>query len=408
MPKIKLSQPWLLVAAITLITFFLIRPQPIYVDELVHHAVVKNFCDLNFALHPNLTNIPGYHILVSIPCYLLKNFLPANTLAATRFFSLIISLIALPLFLAAGRKLKAKFAILKTLQLFLLPLAFPFFFLVYTDIPSLMLVLAAFYATHRKKYGLSGLLATFSIAVRQNNIVWLGFLAVYIFLVHFSAKLNFKNILRYLVSVWSFILGTLGFAAFVFLNGGITLGKAEDWAHPSFRLYFSNVFFLLFLFFFIFFPLILNSLPKLLRLLRKKTSLLLVPILLVVGAIFWFTFENSHPYNQHTFAIHNWILVYFTADNAKKALFFLPVAFSLLYLAVTRLRTRHMYLLYPFTVLFLLPSWLIEPRYYIVPFAFFHLFRVSQGRKTEVALVWWSALLSGIVLFGILSKRFFP
>jgi alpha-1,2-glucosyltransferase len=109
-------------------------------------------------------------------------------------------------------------------------------------------------------------------------------------------------------------------------------------------------------------------------------------------------FKNDHPYNNIAtyYFIRNFILVAFTKSNALKALFFLPMLYTFLSLIVTPLSRKSWYLFYAITILFLLPSWLIEQRYYIIPFALFMLFRKDQSPFFERITV---AYYIGILCF---------
>ena len=60
-----------------------------------------------------------------------------------------------------------------------------------------------------------------------------------------------------------------------------------------------------------------------------------------------------------------------SATFMGQLLCFLPIGCALLFLSEVTLRERPFVLLYPTTFLFLLPMWLIEQRYYFIPFAFF-------------------------------------
>ena len=399
---------WLLIGTVALVGFLLIKNQSFYVDEVVHQPVAAKFCHADFTIHPNLTNIPAYHTLIAIPCALLSLLVSADSLPAFRLFSLLISLSVLPLFYRLAVKQKDKKAKLKTLAAYLLPVSFPFFYLVYTDIPALLFVLLAWYFVVSKKYGWSGIAATISVAIRQNNIVWLFFMVAYIFFTKYLKNFSIKKFFRFIQSIWSYILGTVAFGAFVFVNGGISLAKAEEWAHPSFRLYFGNTYLILFYFFILFLPLNIANFKKILIKVRKRWGLIVLLSLVGLYGFYLRDFLNTHPYNQHTFATHNWVLVYFTQTVVKKLIFYLTIVYSIYSLWVTKLYKKMQYLIYPFTFLFLAPSWLIEPRYFIVPFTLFHLFRRPGSDKQERKLVLWQGVIAAIVFFGIATKRFFP
>jgi alpha-1,2-glucosyltransferase len=111
-----------------------------------------------------------------------------------------------------------------------------------------------------------------------------------------------------------------------------------------------------------------------------------VSLLLVACYVFFLcTFKNDHEYNQPQGFIRNRILVFSAQGLWHKTLFFIPLALNLLSLSVARLQDPRYYLLYPFTVLYLLPSWLIEDRYCIIPVVFFLLFVKTRAKAVEYA-----------------------
>jgi len=403
----------LLIIIISIAGFFTIKDKTLYVDETVHHKVIDNFCNLNLSIHPNLTNIPAYHAILGGICNLVSNIYPINSIHFTRQTSLILSLAGLYILFLIAKKLKHKTPIITTLQLLLLPIAFPFYFLVYTDIPSIAPIALAILLALNKQYGWSGILITLSIAFRQNNIIWLGWLAILILLENLPSQYNLKNILkytmRYLSKIWTYILGTLTFGLFIKLNSGISLAKAEEWAHPSFSIHLGNIYLMLILFTLIFLPLVITKFSKTNKLYKNKK--LLASFLLTfifIAYTFLFKFENTHPYNQHEFAIHNKILVVATSSLKLRLITLIPIFLALLTIFSTKLRKPLYYSIYLFSILFVIPSWLIEPRYYIIPYYLYILFKKENSHKTNIALITWQLILSGVLLTGMLQKLFLP
>jgi hypothetical protein len=90
----------------------------------------------------------------------------------------------------------------------------------------------------------------------------------------------------------------------------------------------------------------------------------------------------------------------------NRILSFFPIAYSMLSLCVTRLERRSFYLLYPFTIFFLLPNEVIEVRYGFIPLALFLLFKEKDSWKmTAITLAfYWIAI--GLLIWAI-STRFF-
>jgi alpha-1,2-glucosyltransferase len=125
--------------------------------------------------------------------------------------------------------------------------------------------------------------------------------------------------------------------------------------------------------------------------------------------VYWFTFKNDHPYNQIAtyYFIRNYILVKFTSSSALKVLFFLPMLYTIWSLVVTPLSKKSWNIFYLFTALFLLPGWLIEQRYYIIPFVLFMLFRKEQSPVVERMTVLYYAVILCLLIPAVVSLRFF-
>jgi hypothetical protein len=66
---------------------------------------------------------------------------------------------------------------------------------------------------------------------------------------------------------------------------------------------------------------------------------------------------------------------------------FTPKPVWLLVLCAIPLERRGLWLLYPFSALGLISLWMVDPRYYFVPYALFHLFRKRTTARVESALL---------------------
>jgi hypothetical protein len=64
-------------------------------------------------------------------------------------------------------------------------------------------------------------------------------------------------------------------------------------------------------------------------------------------------------------------------------------------------------LLFPFTFIYLVPSQLIEQRYYIIPLVFLLLFRKELGSKIENVLIIWFAAFSCALIYMLLKFETF-
>ncbi|MFH0801251.1 MAG: hypothetical protein V2A78_02555, partial [bacterium] len=166
-----------------------------------------------------------------------------------------------------------------------------------------------------------------------------------------------------------------------------------------------------------FLPLNICNFGKIVRFAKNNKWVALVT-LLSVFLVYLFVFKNDHPYNFYPtnakpgdmLFLRNSILRY-SLDSTSlfvKSIFFIPIGYSILSLIVTGLHKQIYYLIYPLTILFLSISWLIEPRYYLVPFTMFLLCKEEESEKTEYFTIAWFFVLSLSLFLAILSGKWFP
>lgn len=425
MPQTKHSSHFLrtiltccIIAIAIIAGFVFIGHRPPMGDEHLHLDQILRFASGNFTMNGAITQIPGYHAMVALSVAATG----LRSLIGVRFLSLLISSLSILVFAACARRIGVRNADERTLQYVFIPILFPFFYLLYTDIASVLFVLLALVFAIRRQRLLSGILGIVSVCIRQNNIAWLLFLLIFsvcsdpemlsVFKHHsktftgYARRVCSWKFLRLLIArYWVYVLGFIAFAVFIVLNNGIAIG--DKTAHPEFSFHLGNVYFLLFLFFFLFLPFHIANVPAMYRFIRRR--IIILPILIALFAFFLFTFVNDHPYNQvqYVYFLRNQVLVLFSTTIWRKALFFLPIAISLLSLAATRMVRPVFVLLYPITFLYLVPSWLIEQRYYFIPLAFFILFRQRQSTLVEWVQIIYSFLWSALLFTGIVQGWFF-
>ena len=397
-----------LIVLSSLVSFLLISKQEKTIsDENYHLPVIKEFAKNNYKNKITVTPIPGYHFFVASMIKVFKT----DDLAFIRGLSTIIGLFSALVFFKISKNIRKKSSKIKTLQFFFFPIIFPYFFVAFTEAFSLLLILITFYCLLLKKYKLSGIFGILSVAVRQNNIIWLGFFCLYILFKEYPGlvdikqkKINFQFLKQYLRDIWMFIVGFFLFIIFVIVNKGVTM--AEKTMHPL-GFYEGNLYFILFLFFIFFLPLNISNFNKIYNLLKKKKIVIFLVILVFIIGIS--TFVSDHPYNQTHLVwwIRNRILSHVTSVLLLKIIFFLTVIYSILSLWVTKLNKKVYYLLYPISVLFLSLSWLIEQRFYIIPFTLFILFKEEKSKIVEYSTTAIFIGLTAYLFYGIQAYRFF-
>lgn len=383
----------ILIVLILITCFGHIAENRLMVDEKPHYAQVSIYSGGRTYVNPDLTMIPGYHVLVASIAALLGFYNFEGIRAISFFFSICL----IGLFYLFVRK--NNHANTKLLQLTFVPATFIFMFLIYTDVMSMMFVLLAFYLATTKRYVSSGLTGILSMLIRQNNIIWVGFIFLYIFFLEYKTM----RIKEFLNHNWSYLLAFSLFILFVMINKGLSRGDFDKYP-LSFHL--GNIFYLLFLFFFIFLPLNIANFKKILVLLRKSwvwigiTGIFIVYILL---------YTNNHPYNIQwgDLFIRNAILIFFSKNIFLKIIYFVPITYSILSLCTIRLQNRAQYLIYPFAIVYLGTLWLIDTRYLMIPLALFILFKKEASRSTERLTAIWMILLSLVSLFLISTGNYF-
>lgn len=366
---------------------------PAMVDEIQNRGQAYAFAAGDWTVNPHVTVVPGYHVVLAGMCRVTG----WTSLAGMRFFTLLFSFGAVAVFSMLARLLSIDDPPTRSLQFVFLPVLFPFLFLLYTDVLSLLLVLSLFFFATRKRFVLAGLFGLLSCGVRQNNVLWVGLALVMAYLEAYGWQ--WRPPRGSLRKFWPFLVPGLVFVVYVVVNGGVAFGDTA--AHPSFSMHLTNVWFLLFISFFLFLPLAVAHRKDMVEVARRWWVWAAGAGLLV---LFAFTFINDHPYNLilSEYYLRNRLLIFFTSSWVWKTAFFVPAALAVVFFAVVPLR-KNWWLLYPATVFFLVPSWLVEQRYYLIPLTLFLLARRDEGKIVErVQLLWF--VVGAIAAFWVINS----
>src|SRR3546814_18676934 len=120
-------------------------------DESVHIPQVQWFLQGRFEAHPLLTTIPGYHLLVVAALKALST----ESVAAMRAVGAGIGVACALVFWLIRRRLGDPHASRSAALLFFLTFLFPYYYIFYTDVLPLLLVLCALLATLERRHGLA-------------------------------------------------------------------------------------------------------------------------------------------------------------------------------------------------------------------------------------------------------------
>lgn len=367
------------------------------VDEGFHADQIIRVLNGN-ELNPLVTTLPGYHYLVA---FFLKIF-QSDSLLMMRIISAIISLSSLYFIYKIAEILQAEKPNYLIAELFSNPIILPFFFLVYTDITALLMILICFYFNLKQKYLLAGFFALLSCTVRQTNIIWVFF----IFLLSFIdlKEYNLDSIKKFILNNSTFILTFILFIIFVKINKGIAVGDTS--MHPPLKIKLGNPIFFLISMFIVLLPWQIANFYKIKSFLLSNK--LYIPIFLLLIYLLFEHMRFDHPYNGiggHIF-LRNQLLYFAQKTDLNRLLFAIIALYSLLSIIVTPLKKNSFYWLYPVTFLLLASTWLVEQRYYIVSLVFFLLFKKEENTNTRITLIY-NTVLSVILLAGIYYDTFF-
>lgn len=377
-----LSDPRLWVAGVCVLSLGLGWAASFQVDALgdegIHSPQIRALQEGRWKLHPNLSMLPGYHLLVAT----VLRHLGIEGLDAARTVNVAISAWMLLIAGALASRLHSPAtAAVRVLHLAFLPILFPFLFLVYTDVTSLLAVLLAVLWADRPRPVLAPLATLAAVLVRQSNLVWVFFIAA----VHLAAMArnartrgasppNWDARMRQAVPYGGILIAVLLFVA---ANGGLALGNVG--IHPTGSFHGANVWFGLGVLLVCYLPLHLPRWKQVAGWLGSRIQqpggwrtwvgwVGLLGLCAVVGGLLVATFQMDHPYNQEFDTLRNELLRLLVQPVGLVVLTVVVVA-ALLALAATPMQTPTAYLLYPLTVLFLSAHWLVEQRYMLIPLA---------------------------------------
>ena len=369
----KLTQGLILVSVVGVMGagFLASRTMDLRVDEQEHLAQIERYIEGAFITMTPM--IGGFHAAAAAVARLTG----LSTKEDMRLLVLLISGATILLFRSLVQSFEPRASTMRTLQFVFFPLLFPYWFLIYTDIFALMLLLLAVLALTRDRFHATGILMFASVVVRQTYIVWMALLGLWTLIVKVAEPQ------RLVKRSTSFGIGAGLFLLFVIVNGGVAVGDQDH--HPDLEFQTENLLFMLVCFFVMFLPLIVSTLPRIARLHRA----VLVGAPLASLVLFFGTFRVDHTGNTQwqDYYLRNAMLEAMTSSPLAGVMTSVAIALAVLSLCVIRFRQPSHYLMYPFAALSVMPAWLIEQRYYMPAFALFMLFRESASPRVERALL---------------------
>ncbi|MEO6687661.1 MAG: hypothetical protein ABIS07_15570, partial [Dokdonella sp.] len=211
-------------------------------DEVYHYAQIQLFLHGEWrVLDQYLTTIPGYHAVVALTLRVVG----LESLGAARAVNAAIGLVAAAGFLALRRRLWPGTESLATAQFLALPILAPLFFLVYTDVLALALILWAVVAMLADRHWWSALALLGVVLVRQNDVIWAGFVVAVAAWPLFRER-GVAALRELLLPFSPYAIPMCAFVAFWAWNGSISLSHGQAALHPL-TLRLGNPFFILLL-----------------------------------------------------------------------------------------------------------------------------------------------------------------
>ncbi|MCC5830367.1 MAG: hypothetical protein JJU36_13060 [Phycisphaeraceae bacterium] len=377
--------------------FLLSHDMTIVADERFHHRQVIRYMTGDYTTVEELTMPPTYHALQAA----LNRPFPYPSRITVRLTNMMLGLMAIGLFFLLARQIKAEHAPLRTVQAAFLPILFPFFFVIYTDLVALLLILGATFFTFHRRYNLAGLIGIAVLLVRQNAIPWLAMLVAMSYLEAYGPRLEWRPLYRHALRCWAFALAALAFVVFVVLNHGVAIGDAER--HPL-GLHRDNIYLFLVCCALLILPLQLPALAGPDSVLRKPWAIATALATIVVAYVdFWWL--NPPTPEPDSIFLRRHVIDYAAGHLWAQLLYSALAGAGILALLSIRLQRPSWYLIYPFTLATLIPTKLIEPRYYITTFVFLLLFRKVQRPGWEMCVTVAYAVAAFALLIAIVRGQ---
>lgn len=369
-----------------------------YADEGDHARLIHRLVNGNYKMLSSITTIPGYHVVIAT----IASLTGGTSTGQMRLISLILSLLSIGAFYLVAGKLDAAADVPpKILQYVFFPISFLYFPLIYTDIFSLLLVLLAFYFALSRKYQWSSIFSLLALAVRQTNIIWVFFLWTYTYVAENGFSFSPKKIYAHMRKSPGYAVVVALFMIFIWLNKGVAVGDREM---QQVGFYMGNIYFFLALVGILFLPATLFSIMKDWRVIFKKNVVFGAAIGMLLAVLFVVFRPVLHEYNFKPGFLRDIILL--LAYHRFVWIYAGVIFLGCLTLALMKFR-KMSFLIFPFAFASLIPSMLVEQRYFIIPLVFILLFRKELGTKIEYINALYFILLSSGLTYMVLKIGIF-
>jgi alpha-1,2-glucosyltransferase len=425
--SLKFILPLILSFIVILWAYYVMFGHCLIVDEKAHYAQVKLFSQNQWKIYiksgekyPRNAMFPGYHIIQSTAAKIVGQCSPTVIRTISVIESVLIAIFAfLTIRLLSTKRrigeekensscisvtplpeykkgvagsITAEKALICALQIYFIPLLFPFHFLIYTDSMAVTVLLGALYFSIKKRYFISAIFAFLTIFIRHNYIVFVPFFIIYLYIDNYGYTVSKANIKKQLIESWPFLLPFAAFTTFIIINGRLTLDDPTSHI-PTISI--GNILETLLALLFLFMPFMIWNIKNCRNWAEKhsKISAGIITIFIIISALFY----PRHHWNTFFWLLHNEILAWFLRDFMTRTVFCSLLIFTVISLCSIKLTTKGAYLIYPFTLVMLLPILLIEPRYSIIPLVFFNIFRPKMSYLNESVMLLYMIIVSILI-----------
>ncbi|PKI83910.1 Alg10p [Malassezia vespertilionis] len=351
-------------------------------DEQFHIPQVARYCAWDFSWDPKITTPPGLYVLTYIQ-YILTRLVGIRAWCSDPAFARSTNTLLGPLlvqaacsFLVVRTSRSILYVVLLGTTCAMLPPLYFFYYLYYTDVLSVAFVLWALVLSDASYHGTAAFFGLLSLVFRQTNIVWIMFMLGAALLQPLEqgssskavfARLQDPAVLRRMCKIaLPYIPALLFFLAFLVWNRGqVVLG---DQSNHSFSLHLPQLGY--FFAFALFFGWPLLAFLLIARRVRIGTAhLVWIAVLTMLGVLAVYKYTVVHPFmladNRH-YMFYVWRRILNAHPLARYALTPLYATSAVLWTSALAHARSVLWVLglLVATSLALVPTPLIEPRYY--------------------------------------------
>jgi len=393
---------WLaLIAAYALCALYAAMVGEMRLDEYAHFTQIQRFRDGDFRILDVLVAAPGYHLVIAA----LMRIFRADSFSAARVITSAFGFLAVAGFHCLRRDAVGRADFLATAQFAVLPIFLLLVFMVQTDVLSLALVLWSVWAAGRQRHWLAGALLLGAVCVRQNNVLWLV-LMVWPSVRDSMRQSGAQRLAGSASTLLPYALVGAAFVAYWIVHGSVSMSPTAALVHPDFSLHSGNLFYLMFVAALLFAWPFVKDWSRFCHAVRERWWLIVLP----AGLAFLYlsTFTVDHPFNLlQPPDLRDWLLMRTQASPIWYAAFGAIAVFGGVGLIWQRLLIGNRALFWLVTALFVSLSWLIEQRYYLIPFALFLAWRAPESARVERATLALWAPVAVLFFWGMMTGQLY-